>query len=157
MHTFDFAPIYRTTIGFDGMLSMLDEIVGMEQPAPNYPPYDIERTDKNAYQISLAVAGFGENDLSIEVENSALTIRGKRSPEDDKRSASLLHRGIASRTFRRSFQLAEHVVVRSASLDNGILAVDLIRVVPEAMKARAVPIKSRILLEPKLADEATNH
>jgi molecular chaperone IbpA len=140
MPTINFAPFYQSTVGFDEMFSQLDQLVGVEDSAPNYPPYDIERTDENAYRISVAVAGFAEADLSIEVEENTLTIRGEKQQPSNERTANTLHRGIATRAFQRRFQLAEHVGVRGASLDNGLLNVDLLREVPEAMKPRAIPI-----------------
>ena len=139
MPTVNFAPFYRSTVGFDQMFSRLDQLVGVEHSAPNYPPYDIERTGENAYRISVAVAGFAETDLSIEVEENTLTIRGEKQPNNEK-AANTLHQGIATRGFQRRFQLAEYVGVKGASLENGLLDVELLREVPEAMKPRAIPI-----------------
>jgi molecular chaperone IbpA len=138
MRSINFAPFYRSTVGFDEMFS--DQFAGVDASEPNYPPYDIERIDENAYRISLAVAGFAEAELSIEVEDSTLTIRGKKQQLNNERDANTLHRGIATRAFQRRFQLAEHVGVMGASLENGLLDVDLLREVPEAMKPRSVPI-----------------
>jgi molecular chaperone IbpA len=140
MRTINFAPFYRSTVGFDEMFSRLDELAGVEDSAPNYPPYDIERTGENAYRISLAVAGFAEADLSIEVEENILTIRGEKQQQSNERAGNTLHRGIATRAFQRRFQLAEHVGVKGANLENGLLDIDLLREVPEAMKPRAIPI-----------------
>jgi molecular chaperone IbpA len=138
MRTFDFAPLYRSTVGFDRMLSMLDQPGGVEGSAPSYPPYNIERTGENAYRISVAVAGFSQADLSIEAKENRLTIRGARQPEE--KTSEVLYLGIAARAFERSFQLADHVAVEGASLDNGLLHVELVREVPEAMKPRTIPI-----------------
>ena len=140
MRTYDFAPLYRSTVGFDRMLSMLDQPGGMEGSAPSYPPYNIERTGENTYRISVAVAGFSQADLSIEAKENRLTIRGARHPKE--KTSDMLYLGIAARAFERSFQLADHVAVEGASLDNGLLHVELVREVPEAMKPRTIPITS---------------
>jgi molecular chaperone IbpA len=139
MATFDFAPFYRSTVGFDRLFSALDQLVGLEGPAPSYPPYNIERTGENAYRISVAVAGFTDADLSIEAKENTLTIRGEKQMHDEE-TRELLYRGIAARTFERSFQLADYVEVRGASLENGLLHVDLVREIPEVMKPRVIPI-----------------
>jgi molecular chaperone IbpA len=142
MRTFDFAPFYRSTVGFDRMFSMLDQLGGVEGAAPSYPPYNIERNGENAFRVSVAVAGFSEADLSIEAKGNALTIRGEKQANDEEKSGDVLYKGIAERTFERSFQLADHVAVKDARLENGLLHVDLVRDIPEAMKARAIPIAS---------------
>ena len=141
MRQFDLTPVYRNTVGFDRLFSMLDQMVSVE-PAPSYPPYNIERTGDNAYRISVAVAGFTETDLGIEVKESALTIRGERKPGDGAAKAEFLHQGIAARTFERRFQLADGVQVTGAMLQNGLLHVDLVREIPEAKKPRQIPIGS---------------
>jgi molecular chaperone IbpA len=140
MRTFDFAPYYRSTVGFDRLFSTLDQLGGAEDSAPSYPPYNIGRTGKNAYRISVAVAGFTDADLSIEAKESTLTIRGQKQTNDEGKAGGLLYRGIAARNFERSFQLADYVEVKGASLENGLLHVDLAREIPEAMKPRAIPI-----------------
>ena len=140
MRTFDFAPLYRSTVGFDRMLSLLDGVGNTEGSAPSYPPYNIERTDENAYRISVAVAGFSDADLSIETKENTLTIRGEKQPSDKEPEVDLLYQGIASRAFVRSFQLADHVSVATANLENGLLNVGLVRELPEAMRPRAIPI-----------------
>jgi molecular chaperone IbpA len=142
MHTFDFAPLYRSTVGFDRMFSMLDQLGGVEGSVPSYPPYNIERASENAYRISVAVAGFADTDLSIEAKENTLTIRGERQTNDEEKTGEVLYQGIAARAFERSFQLADYVQVKGASLENGLLHVDLVREIPEAMKPRAVPITS---------------
>ena len=114
MRQFDLAPLYRSTVGFDRLFSLLDGVAGGENASPGYPPYNIERTDENAYRISVAVAGFGEKDLSIEVKESSLVVRGEKAPED--RKSEVLPQGIAARAFERRFQLADHVQVTGASL-----------------------------------------
>jgi molecular chaperone IbpA len=141
MRTFDLAPLYRSTVGFDRLFSLLDQQVGgFDGAAPGYPPYNIERTDENAYRVTVAVAGFTENELSIEVKENTLTIRGEKQAKDEGRDGEVLYQGIAARAFERRFQLADHVEVKGASLENGLLHVDLKREIPEAMKPRQIPI-----------------
>ena len=135
MRTFDLAPLYRSTVGFDRLFSMLD---GFES-TPGYPPYNIERTGENTYRISVAVAGFGENDLSIEAKENALTIKGAKQ-EKQEQTSEVLYQGIAARAFERVFQLADYVQVKSARLENGLLHVDLVREIPEAKKPRQIQI-----------------
>ena len=142
MRTFDFAPFYRSTVGFDRMFSMLDELGSVDGSAPSYPPYNIERSGENAFRVSVAVAGFTDADLSIEARGNTLTIRGEKQANDEEKTGDVLYKGIAERAFERSFQLADHVVVKGASLANGLLHVDLVREIPEAMKPRAIPITS---------------
>ena len=142
MRTFDFAPLYRSTVGFDRMFSVLDQLDGLEGSVPSYPPYNIERNGENAFRISVAVAGFTNADLSIETKENTLTIHGEKQATDEEKRSEVLYKGIAERAFERSFQLADHVVVRSAMLANGLLHIDLVREVPEAMKPRAIPIVS---------------
>ena len=154
MRTFDLTPLYRSTVGFDRMFSMFDEL-GVEGSVPSYPPYNIERTGENAYRISIAVAGFTDADLSIEAKENRLTIRGEKQTDDQEQTGELLYRGIAARTFERSYQLADHVDVKGASLENGLLHVDLVREIPEAMKPRAIRIASSSkLLEVKPTEVA---
>ena len=142
MRTFDFAPLYRSTVGFDRMFSMLDQLGGVESPVPSYPPYNIGRTGENAFRISVAVAGFTDAALSIEAKEGTLTIRGEKQASDEEKTGEMLYQGIAERTFERSFRLADHVEVKGAVLENGLLHVDLVREIPEAMKPRAIPIAS---------------
>jgi molecular chaperone IbpA len=135
MRTFDLAPLYRSTVGFDRLFSMLD---GFES-APGYPPYNIERTGENDYRVTVAVAGFGENELSIEAKENTLTIKGSKQTKEEA-NGEVLYQGIAARAFERVFQLADHVQVKNASLENGLLHVDLVREIPEAKKPRQIPI-----------------
>ena len=135
MRTFDLAPLYRSTVGFDRLFSMLD---GFES-VPGYPPYNIERTGENDYRISIAVAGFGEGDLSIEAKDNTLTVKGAKQTKDEQ-TGEVLYQGIAARAFERVFQLADYVVVKAAKLENGLLHVDLVREIPEAKKPRQIPI-----------------
>src|SRR5881394_3674196 len=138
MRTFDLAPLYRSTVGFDRLFSMLDG-AGFDA-TPTYPPYNIERTGENAYRISVAVAGFGENDLSIEAKENTLTIKGEKQTKDGDNQGEVLYQGIAARAFERVFQLADYVQVKGAALENGLLHVDLVREIPEAKKPRQIPI-----------------
>ena len=140
MRTFDLAPLYRSTIGFDRLFSMLDQVAGYDGGS-SYPPYNIERTGENAYRITLAVAGFSDAELSIETKENTLTIKGEKQAKTDETNGEVLYQGIAARAFERAFQLADHVEVKGASLENGLLHVDLVREVPEAMKPRQIPIK----------------
>jgi len=140
MRTFDLAPLYRSTVGFDRLFSMLDQVSGFESAAPSYPPYNIERTGENDYRITVAVAGFTESELSIEVKEGALTIRGEKQVKDGENAGQVLYQGIAARAFERRFQLADHVEVKGAALENGLLHVDLVRAIPEAMKPRQIRI-----------------
>ncbi|MEL6503954.1 MAG: Hsp20 family protein [Pseudomonadota bacterium] len=139
MRHVDFSPLYRSTVGFDRLFSLLDNMGQPEQSSPAYPPYNIERTGENAYRISMAVAGFGEDDLDIEAKENTLLVKGEQAKDDDKKG-EMLFQGIAARNFERRFQLADHVEVRSAHLENGLLHIDLVREIPEAMKARKIAI-----------------
>ncbi|MEM9223203.1 MAG: Hsp20 family protein [Pseudomonadota bacterium] len=138
MRQFDLTPLYRSTVGFDRLFSMLDNPPSANQ-AQTYPPYNIERTAADEYRITMAVAGFKENELNVEVKENTLTVTGSRS-DGETDDANMLYRGIAARAFERRFQLADHVVVVGASLDHGLLHVSLRREVPEAKKARTVSI-----------------
>jgi molecular chaperone IbpA len=138
MRTYDLALLYRSTVGFDRLFSLLDQ--GLEGAAPGYPPYNIERTGENAYRVSVAVAGFNEPELSIVAKENTLTIRGEKNAKAEGNSGEVLYQGIAARTFERVFQLADFVQVKGASLENGLLHVDLVREIPEAKKPRSIPI-----------------
>jgi molecular chaperone IbpA len=140
MRTFDLSPLYRSTVGFDRIFSVLDSLGNVDGTAPTYPPYNIERTGENAYRVTMAVAGFGENDISIETKENTLTVKGEKKAESEGKESEFLYRGIASRAFERRFQLADHVEVKGASLENGLLHVDLVREIPEAMKPRTIAI-----------------
>jgi molecular chaperone IbpA len=139
MRTFDLAPLYRSTVGFDRLFSMLDQAASLDA-APGYPPYNIERTGDDTYRISVAVAGFGDADLAIEAKENTLTIRGDRQEKAGEKPGEVLYQGIAARAFERRFQLADHVQVKGAELVNGLLHVDLVREIPEAKKPRQIPI-----------------
>ena len=138
MRTYDLTPFYRSTVGFDRLFSLLDQATS--DGSPGYPPYNIERTGDNAYRISVAVSGFGKNELSIVSKENTLTIKGEKVVDQSKGKTEVLYRGIAARAFERVFQLADFVVVKNASLENGLLHVDLVREIPEAKKPRQIPI-----------------
>ena len=135
MRHLDLSPLHRSTVGFDRLFSMLDSA---HSDAPSYPPYNIERTGENSYRITMAVAGFAEADLTVEAKEHVLTVKGEKGEEDEKRD--ILYRGIASRAFERRFQIAEHVSVDGAHLQHGLLHIDLVRELPEAMKPRKIAI-----------------
>lgn len=134
---FDLTPLYRSTVGFDRLARMLDEASSFE--APSYPPYNIERLAEDEYRITMAVAGFAPEDIAIEVKGNALTVSGKKAEKTETKS-EFLHQGIASRAFERRFQLADHVQVQGAGMENGLLHVSLKREVPEALKPRTIPV-----------------
>ena len=142
MRQFDLSPLYRSTVGFDRLFSMLDQVSGYDGSVPSYPPYNIERTSENGYRITVAVAGFSDQDLALETKENTLTIRGEKpaKSEEEERKTEVLHRGIAARAFERRFQLADGVQVTGASLEHGLLHVDLVREIPEAKKPRMIPI-----------------
>ena len=139
MRTFDLSPLYRSTVGFDRLFNLLDSAAGGETAQP-YPPYNIERTGQNAYRVTMAVAGFGEGDLEIQSKENVLTVKGEKKEEKQEGEREVLYRGIAARAFERRFQLADHVEVTGASLENGLLHIDLVREIPEAMKPRKIAI-----------------
>jgi len=139
MRQFDFAPLYRSTIGFDRFAQLLDTVSGVDADA-GYPPYNIERLGENEYRITMAVAGFNEDEFKVEVKESALTISGEKKPDDKERT--FLHHGIAARSFERRFQLADYVEVKGADFVNGLLHIDLVRNLPERMKPRSIAIGS---------------
>lgn len=140
MRTYDFSPLFHSSVGFDRMARVLDSLSA--DTAPAYPPYNIEKTGEDQYRITMAVAGFGEGDLEIRTQENKLVITGRIEKGEETEQRSFLHRGIAERAFERQFSLADHVKVVAASLENGLLHVELAREVPEAMKPRTVAIKS---------------
>ena len=138
MRSFDFAPLHRATIGFDQIADLMDRVMTNDAPQPSYPPYNIEKTADDAYRISVAVAGFSSDDLTVEVKEHALVIAAKKA--EDSEARTFLHRGIATRAFERRFHLADHIRVSGASHVDGMLHVDLVREVPEALKPRRIEI-----------------
>ena len=150
MRHFDLSPLYRATIGFDQIADMMDRVLTTEINQPTYPPYNIEKTADDAYRISVAVAGFADADLSVDVKENALIVSARKADEDQNRS--YLHRGIATRAFERKFQLADHVRVTGASHADGMLPTDLVREVPEALKPRQIEILSGDSVEKDVVD-----
>lgn len=138
MRNFDLAPLYRATVGFDQVADLMDRVLASDVQAPSYPPYNIEKTADDGWRISIAVAGFGEDELDVEVRENALLVTGRKA--DDNQDRVYLHRGIATRAFERRFHLADHVRVTSASHADGMLHIDLVREVPEALKPRRIAI-----------------
>ena len=140
MRTYDLTPFYRSTVGFDRLFNLLDQVTS--DGSPGYPPYNIERTGENAYRISVAVSGFAQSELSIVAKENTLTIKGEKVANENGEKSEVLYRGIASRAFERVFQLADFVQVKNASLENGLLHVDLVREIPEAKKPRNIAIST---------------
>jgi molecular chaperone IbpA len=144
---FDLSPLYRSTVGFDSLASMLDQVASFDEQPDNYPPYNIERLTENEYRITMAVAGFGKEDVKIEVKENTLSIRGEKKEADKERT--FLHRGIASHAFERRFQLADHVEVSGADVRDGLLFIELNRELPERLKPRMIQIGARATKENK--------
>lgn len=141
MRTIDYSPLYRSTVGFDRLFSLLDNM-GQTENSQSYPPYNIERTGDDAYRITMAVAGFTEDEISIEAKQNTLTIAAEKT--DDDEGKEILFRGIAARSFERRFQLADYVEVAAATLEHGLLHIDLKREIPDAMKPRKIEIKKSV-------------
>ncbi len=140
MRAIDFTPLYRSTVGFDRLFNLLDSVTGFDESVPAYPPYNIERLGDNEYRITMAVAGFGQDEINVEVKEQTLTVTGAKKAEEKERQ--FLHRGIAARSFERRFQLADHVEVKGADLKDGLLHLELVRNVPERLKPRTIAIGS---------------
>ncbi|MDT8328368.1 MAG: Hsp20 family protein [Roseovarius sp.] len=153
MRNFDLAPLYRATVGFDQIADMMDRVLSSDVAQPTYPPYNIEKTADDAYRISIAVAGFAGADLSVEVKEGALVVSARKAEDDDKRA--YLHRGIATRAFERRFQLADHVRVTGATHADGMLHIDLVREMPEALRPRRIAIASGDPVEKDVIDAAS--
>ena len=150
MRSFDFAPLHRATIGFDQIADMMDRVLTSEGTQPSYPPYNIEKIDDDAYRISIAVAGFSDADLTVEVRQNALIVSARKGEDNDEKT--YLHRGIATRAFERRFHLADHVQVTGAAHVDGMLNIDLVREVPEALKPRQIAISSAKQIEKDVVD-----
>ena len=151
MRTYDLTPFYRSTVGFDRLFNLLDQT--SSDGSPGYPPYNIERTGENDYRITVAVSGFSQAELSIVAKENTLTIKGEKvANENSKDKSDVLYRGIAARAFERVFQLADFVIVKNASLENGLLHVDLVREIPEAKKPRNIPIGSAAPAQPQVIE-----
>lgn len=140
MRNFDLAPLYRASVGFDQIADLMDRMLTQDVSQPSYPPYNIEKTDDDAWRISLAVAGFSTDDIALEQRENALIISARKADDSDAAGKTYLHRGIATRAFERRFHLADHVKVTGAAHENGMLHVDLVREVPEALKPRRIEI-----------------
>ena len=153
MRNFDLAPLYRATIGFDQIADMMDRVLSGDMNHPTYPPYNIEKTADDAYRISIAVAGFADRDLSVEVKDGALIVAARKTEDEDDRT--FLHRGIATRAFERKFQLADHVKVTGATHADGMLHIELVREVPEALKPRRIEIASGAEVTKDVVDAET--
>ncbi len=153
MRNFDLAPLYRATVGFDQIADMMDRVLSNDLTQPTYPPYNIEKTADDAYRISVAVAGFAEADLSVDVKEGSLIVSARKAEEEGERT--FLHRGIATRAFERKFQLADHVRVSGAAHADGMLHIDLVREVPEALKPRRIAITSGATVNKDVVDAKT--
>jgi molecular chaperone IbpA len=151
MRNYDFAPLYRATVGFDRITDLMDRVLATDVGQPTYPPYNIEKTDENAYRISVAVAGFTAEELAVEVKDGALTVTARKAP--DETAVTYLHRGIATRAFERRFALADHVRVTGAAHELGMLHIDLVRETPEALKPRRIEIARKGDIEMKAVTE----
>jgi molecular chaperone IbpA len=147
MRHFDLSPLYRSTVGFDRLANILDQVMSADVSQTTYPPYNIEKTGENAYRITIAVAGFSDDELSIEAREGQLVVTGRKAESEEQ--ASFLHRGIATRAFERRFQLADHVRAAEAVTENGLLHIDLVREVPEALKPRKIEIAAKPAIEGK--------
>lgn len=156
MRTYDLTPLFRSTIGFDNLSRLIDSAMKVDEAVPAYPPYNIEKLDDDAYRITMAVAGFSENELNLVTQDNVLLVTGKQTSEEQQSGRVYLHRGIAARSFERRFQLADHVKVTSASLKDGLLHVELKREVPEAKKPRAIKIESGDAVNAKVIDQTAN-
>jgi molecular chaperone IbpA len=147
MRNFDFTPLYRSTVGFDHFADLIDRAFAGDVTQNTYPPYNIEKTAEDAYRISIAVAGFSDDELVVETRDNQLFVSAKKSEEVKDEGKTYLHRGIAQRSFEKRFQLAEHVVVTGASVENGMLSIDLVREMPEALKPRRIEIANAATID----------
>ena len=150
MRTYDFSPLYRATVGFDRIADLMDRVLSSDVPQPTYPPYNIEKIDENAYRISVAVAGFSADELNVEVKDGGLIVSARKT--DEAEAKTYLHRGIATRAFERRFALADHVKVTGAATADGMLHIDLVREVPEALKPRRIEIAKGETVEAKAVE-----
>ncbi len=152
MRNYDFTPLYRATVGFDRIADLMDRALSADPAQTTYPPYNIEKTDENAYRISIAVAGFSGDELNVEVKEGSLLVTARKAAEDEGKT--YLHRGIATRAFERRFALADHVKVAGATHADGMLHIDLVREVPEALKPRRIEIARADTVEAKAVEQA---
>ena len=156
MRNFDFSPLYRSTVGFDHFADMIDRAFTGDVGQNTYPPFNIEKTAEDAYRISIAVAGFSETDLNVETRDNQLLVTARKSEAANAEGGSFLHHGIAQRSFEKRFQLADHVIVTGASVVNGMLNVDLVREMPEALKPRRIEIASQQAIPAKVEKKAVS-
>lgn len=154
MRHIDLSPLTRATVGFDRMMNLLDAASRVDEGANSYPPYNIEKTGDDTYRITMAVAGFGEGDLDLTVKQNSLVVKAGKAESKEAKEATYLHRGIATRSFERRFDLADHIQVTGARLENGILSIDLVREVPEALKPRTIAIEKIEAAKPKVIENA---
>jgi molecular chaperone IbpA len=150
MMNYDFAPLWRSTVGFDRVFDMLCDDTFRVASEQNYPPYNIERTGEDSYEITLAVAGFTPDDITITAEQNVLTVEGRKAEKTDKTERHYLHQGISGRAFRRQFNLADYVKVSEAVFEHGLLQIKLVREIPEAMKPRRIEITKGGIMRPKV-------
>src|SRR5580698_1481550 len=154
MYRFDFSPLFRSTIGFDRLTHLVDAATRVDSASLAYPPYNIEKTGEDAYRLTMAVAGFSPAELDITVQEDTLLVTGKGAKKEDENGVSYLHRGIARRSFERRFSLADHLKVVGASLDNGMLSVDVVHEVPEAAKPRTIKIGTTVAtVQPQVTEQ----
>jgi molecular chaperone IbpA len=151
MRSFDLSPLFRSTVGFDRFASLFDAANRLDEQAPSYPPYNIEKTGDSTYRVTMAVAGFSASDITLTAQANSLVVTGKGNR--DETAAQYLHRGIAGRAFERRFELADHIKVTGASLENGLLHIDLVREVPEAMKPRTIAINGAQATRPQVVEQ----
>ena len=156
MRNLDFAPLYRATVGFDQIADLMDRVLTNDVAQPSYPPYNIEKTADDAYRISIAVAGFSDSDLSVEVRENALIVSARKSETEEDAGRTYLHRGIATRAFERRFHLADHVRVEGATHADGMLHIDLVREIPEALKPRQIQIARSADVDVKAVTDGSN-
>ena len=149
MRSYDFSPLFRSSVGFDRLANLMDTALRSDD-VPSYPPYNIERTGEDTYRISMAVAGFSEGDVEIVAQDNSLTVTGRQAKDETPKN--FLYRGIAARPFERRFELAEYIRVSGASLENGLLHIDLVREVPEAVKPRTIKIGGKVE-QPKAVEQ----
>lgn len=147
MRHFDLTPLYRSAVGFDRLASIFDQVTAADTTQNTYPPYNIEKTGENAYRITIAVAGFADDELAVEARDGQLVVTGRKAETEGETKPSYLHRGIAARAFERRFQLADHVRASNAVTENGLLHIDLVREVPEALKPRKIEIAAKGAIE----------
>jgi molecular chaperone IbpA len=152
MRPIDLSPLYRSTVGFERLFDLIDSVAGFDQAAAGYPPYNIEQLGENEYRITMAVAGFGQDEIRVDVKEQTLSVSGAKKADEKERK--YLHRGIAARNFERRFQLADHVEVKGADLEHGLLHLELVRNVPERLKPRTIAIGTVRSAEPKQVEAA---